>query len=157
MAQAAMQREENMRLSLQGRLDEQARQLEDTERRHRIHQQAHASELNQTKDELMECKSGLHELAAQLSRASSSAREHEIEKERATQDADRARSLAREGEARSAQLAQEKAKNDGELRKLRERVENYELRLEEGEEEVRKLEEQLVLLLVRQPRSPVPK
>ena len=153
-----MQREENMRLSLQGRLDEQARQLEDTERRHRIHQQAHASELEQTKEELMECKSALHcELAAQLSRASSSARERELEKERATQDADRARSLAREGEARSAQLAQEKAKNDGELRKLRERVENYELRLEEGEEEVRKLEEQLVLLLVRQPRSPVPK
>ena len=153
-----MQREENMHLSLQGRLDEQARQLEDAERRHRIHQQAHASELEQTKKELMECKSALHcELAAQLSRASSSARERELEKERATQDADRARSLAREGEARSAQLAQEKAKNDGELRKLRERVENYELRLEEGEEEVRKLEEQLVLLLVRQPRSPAPK
>jgi hypothetical protein len=58
----------------------------------------------------MECKSALQELSAQLSRASSSARERELEKERATQDAERARSLAREGEARSAQLAQEKAK-----------------------------------------------
>ena len=74
-----------------------------------------------------------------------------------SQDAERAYALARQGENRSAQLAQEKAKLEGELGVFRERVEKYELRLEEGEEEVRKLEEQLVLLLVRQPRSPAPK
>ena len=53
-------------------------------------------------------------------------------------------------------MRREKAHVDVELSVLRERVQRYEARLEEGEEEVRKLEEQLVLLLVRQPRSPGP-
>ena len=39
---------------------------------------------------------------------------------------------------------------------LNQRVLLYEQRLEEGEDEVRKLEQQLVLLLVRPPRSPAP-
>ena len=55
-----------------------------------------------------------------------------------------------------AHVRREKAHVDVELSVLRERVQRYEARLEEGEEEVRKLEEQLVLLLVRQPRSPGP-
>ena len=164
MAQVAMQREEVMRISLQDRLDEQARELEETTRHHKLQQQAIAGELQQVQAELKECRCTLEQ---ERSRASSSAMERESERERATereaslvalsQDAERAHALAREGEHRSAQLAQEKTKLEGDLSMLRERVEKYELRLEEGEEEVRKLEEQLVLLLVRQPRSPAPR
>lgn len=161
MAQVAMQREEGMRILLQGRLDEQARELEETTQRHKLQQQAIAGELEQAQTELTECRCTLDQ--ERSFKASSSAMERESERERETsllklsQDAERAYALARQGENRSAQLAQEKAKLEGELGVFRERVEKYELRLEEGEEEVRKLEEQLVLLLVRQPRSPAPK
>lgn len=54
---------------------------------------------------------------------------------------------------------QSKTANSGfenQIAVLKQRVLLYEQRLEEGEDEVRKLEEQLVLLLVRPPRSPAP-
>lgn len=50
-------------------------------------------------------------------------------------------------------MYQEKETAENMLNSLREEVSSYEVRLEEGEEEVRKLEEQLLALLVRQPQQ----
>ena len=52
-------------------------------------------------------------------------------------------------------MYQEKETAENMLNSLRAEVSSYEVRLEEGEEEVRKLEEQLLALLVRQPQQPL--